>query len=1184
MKRIILLTLLMLAAASAFSQATRVDIPLQTYGPNVPTSSGALPQALWSANAIVYLCTHPSPTLAACKASLIQTYTDSTETTPCPSASQLVQLPGTTCTAGTGAAATIGAWVPVTTFDYWVTVSYGSFGPYTFSPNGVVYPITVPNGGTGATTTQGAATNISNGTVIDGTVDASSSIFGGSLSTAIAATPAGGTLHFPSSYSYTLSSMLTVSSPITFKCDPGATFIHGSGLTATAAFNVTANNVIFDGCTLNANSVPVGTGIGSIEVNVGVTGFTFKNGSIINSRNYGVRLDGVIGAVIDNNYVNVLTDSPVDGFSGSFCTFYGNTAQPIVNARITRNWGIGGCDVESPGPGGNALSFTFSGNTLTVPLSGTNAASAGTAIFTAADFSSAQTSLISNFVVDGNTCNVAGTSVNNQVFGCFSIAIQVANCAFTNNTLNGVGQYIGAYLLEFGGRGCTVAGNSFNAGADPGTQTYFDMVLYTGQNTISGNTFNGWASQGKAIQEFVGSPSAEQNKDEDGNTFSDNTLTADSSANPAYAYGISIVCAASGWSANNQVITGGSITGALLRAIDVESFSGCPASAQIGDVTIVNATNGIATANVHVAIGNVRYVNVANPTEDFGGTIYETSVVQSQFTPAATGWYRLIHAVCGSPMSGTFNISTAFGTSVVSQINYTIGDFQLAGYGQGAMLNIRTISAYTTFGPIDQIQTSSDGSNNCYLDLHVSTITGAQPITVTYSGGFGYMSGIQTTPALATPGTYSIANFTYPSSIIGSNTVQQISAARTGYDASLGYIAGSKGFSQAASTGNPYDPTNAAVVLPPTLTGYHGGTGDTKVQLGDGTGTSGNCAKFDATGGLTDSGGACGGGGGAVSSWSGDGALYNNAASTGVVTATLANAGAHKWWGNNTGSTAAPGYQAIGTGDLPAIPLSGLATQTANTVVGNGTSGSASPTALTMPSCSGASNALTWTTSGGSTAFGCNTISNATTISTTGGVVTNSTFYPLFVASNSSSNQAVNTGTNFQYQALAAKITLGVPFTTGGQLSLADAGSANTVNINVATQSGNFSVSIPGVTAADTFTTRGLAQTFSALNTFSAGVSVSKVLNTAAQTTVSCSTSGSAIFSQPQQGSSDKKVLIHLAACLGTASYTYPTAFTNSPSCYASSLVACTVAGTISASAVTVTGATSTGSLVLEDY
>lgn len=88
----------------------------------------------------------------------------------------------------------------------------------------------------------------------------------------------------------------------------------------------------------------------------------------------------------------------------------------------------------------------------------------------------------------------------------------------------------------------------------------------------------------------------------------------------------------------------------------------------------------------------------------------------------------------------------------------------------------------------------------------------------------------------------------------------------------------------------------------------------------------------------------------------------------------------------------------------------------------------------------------------------------------------------------------------------------------------------------------------------------------------------------APQTTVSCSTSGTAVFSEPEQGASDKRVMIHLAACIGTASYTYPTAFTNTPSCFASSLVACTVAGTISTSAVTVTGTTSTGALVLEDY
>ncbi len=54
------------------------------------------------------------------------------------------------------------------------------------------------------------------------------------------------------------------------------------------------------------------------------------------------------------------------------------------------------------------------------------------------------------------------------------------------------------------------------------------------------------------------------------------------------------------------------------------------------------------------------------------------------------------------------------------------------------------------------------------------------------------------------------------------------------------------------------------------------------------------------------------------------------------------------------------------------LPLTGLASETANTVVGNGTGSSASPTALGMPSCSGATNALIWTSG---TGFGCNTIS-----------------------------------------------------------------------------------------------------------------------------------------------------------------------------------------------------------------
>lgn len=68
----------------------------------------------------------------------------------------------------------------------------------------------------------------------------------------------------------------------------------------------------------------------------------------------------------------------------------------------------------------------------------------------------------------------------------------------------------------------------------------------------------------------------------------------------------------------------------------------------------------------------------------------------------------------------------------------------------------------------------------------------------------------------------------------------------------------------------------------------------------------------------------------------------------------------------------------IGSGaTLTSIPLSGLATQATNTVVGNATAGTASPTALAVGSCSSASSALIWTTN---TGFGCNTSINAATL------------------------------------------------------------------------------------------------------------------------------------------------------------------------------------------------------------
>ena len=86
------------------------------------------------------------------------------------------------------------------------------------------------------------------------------------------------------------------------------------------------------------------------------------------------------------------------------------------------------------------------------------------------------------------------------------------------------------------------------------------------------------------------------------------------------------------------------------------------------------------------------------------------------------------------------------------------------------------------------------------------------------------------------------------------------------------------------------------------------------------------------------------------------------------------------------------------------------------------------------------------------------------------------------------------------------------------------------------------------------------------------------------QTTVSGSTSGTAVFSQPEGGACYKKVIIRLVALVGTASYTFPVTFSFAPDFLPMVGASGASVTALSDTAVTITGTGQTGVINLEGY
>ena len=137
--------------------------------------------------------------------------------------------------------------------------------------------------------------------------------------------------------------------------------------------------------------------------------------------------------------------------------------------------------------------------------------------------------------------------------------------------------------------------------------------------------------------------------------------------------------------------------------------------------------------------------------------------------------------------------------------------------------------------------------------------------------------------------------------------------------------------------------------------------------------------------------------------------------------------------------------------------LSQIATQAANTVVANTTGSTASPAAVSLPSCGSAANALTYTLGSG---FGCNTISGSGTVNS--GTANQMAYY-------ASTGTAVSGNPNVTISTAAMRLgitgsaagTLLLSGSSTGTVTLATQSAAGTPTVTFGTSSGT-----PAVTAS----------------------------------------------------------------------------------------------------------------------